>query len=114
MLTASQCATYEESKRIISNFVGRSPDAFAVHLLASLFSGVVSTTMTNPFDVIKTYLFVNRGSRVSDCIRDIFVYEGPRAFFKGWLAGFVRLGPQTTLTFLASEQIRRAFHVEAV
>jgi hypothetical protein len=114
MLTASQCVTYEESKGFLAELVNKPTDSFTVHLLASLVSGVASTTMTNPFDVVKTYMFVNRGSRVSDCVRDIFVYEGPRAFFKGWLAGYMRLGPQTTLIFLFSEQIRRYFGVEAV
>ena len=114
MLTASQCVTYEESKKMIASSLNQPQEAFAVHLLASLTSGIVSTTMTNPFDVVKTYLFVNRGSTVMDCVRDIFVYEGPRAFFKGWLAGYVRLGPQTTLIFLFSEQIRRFFGIETI
>jgi len=32
--------------------------------------------------------------------------EGPAAFFKGWTAQYLRLGPQTMITFLLMERLR--------
>jgi dicarboxylate transporter 10 len=35
--------------------------------------------------------------------------EGPLAFYKGYIPAFVRLGPQTILTFVFFEQLRMNF-----
>ena len=34
---------------------------------------------------------------------------GPMGFFKGYIPAFVRLGPQTILTFVFFEQLRKNF-----
>jgi len=34
---------------------------------------------------------------------------GPLAFYKGYIPAFVRLGPQTILTFIFFEQLRMNF-----
>ena len=52
ILTASQCATYDEIKRAIVKATGWS-DGAHLHLAASLVAGVISTTACNPVDVIK-------------------------------------------------------------
>lgn len=56
-LTASQCATYDEVKAWVMEATGW-PDSAATHLATAMITGVVSTTATNPVDVIKTYMFV--------------------------------------------------------
>ena len=114
MLTASQCVTYDEAKSDTAALLQLPRESFAVHFLASITSGLVSTTVTNPIDVVKTYMFMNRSLSVVDCMRNIFHHEGPRAFFKGWMASYIRLGPQTTLIFLTSEWIRQWFNFEQV
>lgn len=45
---------------------------------------------------------------------DILRTDGPRGFFKGWVANFSRLGPQTVLTFLANEALRSAMGMKAI
>lgn len=57
MLTASQCATYDEVKGAVMRATGWRDNA-ATHLGTALISGVVSTTATNPVDVVKTHMFV--------------------------------------------------------
>ena len=52
ILTASQCATYDEIKRAIIKATGWS-DGAHLHLSASLVAGVISTTACNPVDVPK-------------------------------------------------------------
>jgi solute carrier family 25 uncoupling protein 8/9 len=32
--------------------------------------------------------------------------EGPRGLMRGWTANYVRLGPQTVITFVALEKFR--------
>ena len=57
MLTAAQCASYDESKKLWMKLTGGGED-FTTHLGASMITGVVTTTATGPVDVIKTNMFV--------------------------------------------------------
>ena len=57
MLTAAQCASYDESKKLWMKLTGAGED-FTTHLGASMITGVVTTTATGPVDVIKTNMFV--------------------------------------------------------
>jgi len=36
------------------------PDNAATHLATAMITGIVSTTATNPVDVVKTYMFVGK------------------------------------------------------
>ena len=82
-------------------------------------------------DVLKTNLFVarqgvsmstiktNAGSstvrvNAGQMFMHILKTEGPAAFLKGWTASYARIGPQTTLTMIFSEQIRLAAGVEGL
>ncbi len=57
MLTASQCATYDEIKQAIIKLTGAG-DHFGTHIASSMVTGLVTTTATAPVDVIKTHMFV--------------------------------------------------------
>lgn len=57
ILTAAQCATYDEVKRRVIAVTGWK-DSIQTHLLSSMIAGLVTTTITNPIDVIKTRMFV--------------------------------------------------------
>ena len=57
VLTASQCATYDEIKQVIRKVTGAG-DHFGTHLASSMVTGLVTTTATAPVDVIKTHMFV--------------------------------------------------------
>ena len=57
ILTASQCATYDGVKTRWMAAVGWS-DGLATHLAASMLTGLVTTTVTNPADMIKTQMYV--------------------------------------------------------
>lgn len=59
VLTASQCATYDEIKQAIMRVTGLG-DHFGTHLSASMVTGLVTTTATAPVDVIKTHMFVGK------------------------------------------------------
>lgn len=56
VLTASQCATYDEAKKAWMKVTGGG-DTMSTHVGASMVSGLVTTTLTAPVDVIKTNMF---------------------------------------------------------
>ncbi|KAG2697255.1 hypothetical protein I3843_07G097200 [Carya illinoinensis] len=119
-LTASQLATYDESKRIL---IRRTPleEGFPLHLIASMVAGIVSTFITAPMDMIKTRLMLQRQSKEVGsyksgfhCAYQVLRTEGPRGLYKGGLAIFARLGPQTTITFILCEKLRTLAGLNAI
>jgi hypothetical protein len=38
----------------------------------------------------------------------VYAAHGLAGFWRGWLANYARLGPQTVVTFLVVEQLRKA------
>ena len=71
VLTASQCATYDEVKQTLIKFTGAG-DNFGTHLASSMITGLVTTTATAPVDVIKTHMFV--GKPEPDVVLKSFLY----------------------------------------
>lgn len=59
ILTSCQCTVYTQCKQQLSDRYGLPPTSLLNHLLASLTSGVVTTTAINPLDVVKTQLCVS-------------------------------------------------------
>lgn len=45
---------------------------------------------------------------------DVLKADGLLGFFKGWTANYARLGPQTMITFLISEGLRKALDVQGL
>jgi len=61
-LTASQCATYDEAKRAIVAYTGLGDRSLLAQLASSMLTGLVTTTVANPMDVVKTIMFTsNKG-----------------------------------------------------
>ncbi|KAI4301335.1 hypothetical protein L6164_034623 [Bauhinia variegata] len=118
-LTASQLATYDESKRILVRWT--SLEGIYLHLVSSTVAGVVSTLITAPIDMIKTRLMLQRESKSArgykngfHCAYQVLRTEGPRALYKGGFAIFARLGPQTTITFILCEELRKLAGLKAI
>lgn len=80
VLTASQCATYDSIKQFLLTgirpatasvassfgfdgaYIDNMGDGFKTHFTASMVTGIVSTTLTNPVDVVKTRMFCSKGA----------------------------------------------------
>ena len=133
VLTASQCATYDEVKKATKTYTGMR-DGVLLHFTASMLAGLVTTTATNPVDMVKTQLYMDAGgdggagvtkgagkggaggsSRPTlrpglagafDALSMIVRKEGVAGLMRGWSANYVRLGPQTVITFVALEKFR--------
>ncbi|KAI8894432.1 mitochondrial carrier domain-containing protein [Globomyces pollinis-pini] len=82
-----------------------------LHFAASLGTSLLVCTAMNPFDVAMTRMYNqkdgNTYKNVADCIAKTLRYEGITAFFKGYSAHYLRIGPHTILTFMFLEQTKR-------
>lgn len=103
-VTASQLAFYDESKHRLKAHVGMQ-EGIPLRFAAAMVSGVATTTMSSPFDVIKTQVMA-RGGSVIEVTRRIASEEGMSGFFRGWLPNYARLGPHTVIVFIVYEQVR--------
>lgn len=108
MLTASQCATYDEVKRHMLTSGLLPHDGIALHFVSSMLAGFITTTITNPMDVVKTRMYVGGNAYKSPlhCMKSIYMQEGMMGFMKGWSASYSRLGPHTIIMFLMAEKMR--------
>lgn len=118
-LTASQLATYDESKQRLRHWMALE-EGFWLHISASLVAGGVGTTATAPIDIVKTRMMIQRETssaiykNACDCAYKILRSEGLLGLYKGWSAMFARLGPQTTITFLVYEKLRELVGISAL
>ncbi|XP_054160669.1 mitochondrial dicarboxylate carrier-like [Oppia nitens] len=115
MMTIGQLATYDKFKYLLmTNVPNIFDDNMLTHFTASTLAGAVATTFTQPLDVLKTRLMnasPNEYKSVSHCIGLLFKQSGFAGFFKGYVPAFIRLAPQTILTFVFLEQLRIKFGI---
>jgi len=113
LLTATQCACYEECKAFVVWTLPVIPDGWPTYLAAAMVTGLVSTTVTNPADVLKTYRYMRPGVPLLACLLELARHEGAGALLKGWTANYARVGPHTVLILVFNEQIRRVTGLDA-
>lgn len=110
LMTSSQMVSYDSFKAVLVNHLGMNPDKKVTHFSASLLAGLMATTVCSPVDVVKTRIMNAQASHTKDSAFGIFFkalkQEGPLFMFRGWLPSFVRLGPQTILTYIVLEQLK--------
>ncbi|XP_038981183.1 mitochondrial substrate carrier family protein ucpB isoform X2 [Phoenix dactylifera] len=88
-LTASQMATYDESKEALLKWTPLE-EGFHLHLISSCIAGTVGSLVTAPMDMIKTRLMLQQESRSVrsyrngfHCAYQVVFTEGFRALYKG-------------------------------
>lgn len=115
IMTATQVATYNDAKLKLAKLTGWS-EGNLLQFSASMAAGLVSTTVTSPVDVVKTKMFAGGAiySGPIHCFTELIRQEGLRGLFKGWVPNYCRLGPQTTITFIAVEKLRRLAGLESL
>ncbi|XP_076644091.1 dicarboxylate carrier 1 [Halictus rubicundus] len=110
LMTIGQLSFYDQIK-ILMLESGYFIDNPVTHVLSSVFAGAIATTLTQPLDVLKTRAMNAKPGEFKN-LADLFFYtakHGPLAFFKGYVPAFIRLAPQTILTFVFLEQLRSNF-----
>ncbi|EEY23525.1 mitochondrial dicarboxylate carrier [Verticillium alfalfae VaMs.102] len=109
-----QIATYVLSYSTAKHYLlasGGLKDDVRTHTLASFLAGTVATTICAPADVLKSRIQSasaagSGGNSVVQIIRTSLREEGPRFLMKGWTPAWLRLTPNTILTFVFMEQLR--------
>ncbi|CAN1331704.1 Mitochondrial substrate carrier family protein ucpB [Linum perenne] len=89
-LTASQLATYDESKRFLTRWTNLEEGIY-LHLMY----------------VLDFIMHMQSGFQVAHT-------EGLRGLYKGGFTVFARLGPQTTITFILCEKLRKLAGLNAI
>lgn len=114
LMTASQLASYDFLKTILTKRASLKEDHPLTHFLSSVGAGFVATTICSPVDVIKTRIMSAEGRGGAGVLRLLgswYRAEGVKWLFKGWVPSFVRLGPHTVVTFLFLEQHKRIWRM---
>ncbi|TXT08908.1 hypothetical protein VHUM_03036 [Vanrija humicola] len=110
LLNASQMTCYD----VIKARLLRTPyftDSIPLHLVTATLGGTISITICAPVDMVKSRLQSSTNPRttamsiVTSSIRN----EGVRVLFRGWLPAWLRMVPNTCLTFVFFEQLKRIF-----
>ncbi len=109
--SSGQLASYAHIKeQALSRDVEDGP---LLHIATSFVSVVFGVTAMNPVDVIRTRLYnqPSGSQRIYtsglDAAMKIVRHEGPSAFFKGWLAHYMRGAPHVALIFVFLEQLKQ-------
>lgn len=109
LMNIGQVAFYNQAKQFLLR-QGIINDNMYGHLLSSAIAGTAATVITQPFDVLKTRMMQsNKYKNLLSCGMDTAKEGGPKALFKGFVPAWLRLLPQTILTFVFLEQLRKAF-----
>ena len=129
LITAAQVPSYDHIKHTMINH-GLMREGKPLHFFSSVAAGLIAVLVTNPVDIVKTRIMNQRASyreaaaaaadaaaarapagaavyrSPADCCAKILATEGPRAFYRGALAAWLRLGPHTICTFMTFEYLR--------
>ncbi|XP_057694909.1 dicarboxylate carrier SLC25A8-like isoform X1 [Corythoichthys intestinalis] len=109
IVNCCEMVTYDIIKeRILRS--GLMTDDMPCHFTAAFAAGFCTTVVASPVDVIKTRYMNSLPGQYSGAINCAFTMlfkEGPTAFYKGFLASFLRLGSWNIVMFMSYEQIKR-------
>ncbi|MQM06046.1 hypothetical protein Taro_038867 [Colocasia esculenta] len=115
-LTASQLATYDESKQVAFQFLfpffHRNPDGITeVDTYSRRFSSASHVYNFLSYHVLHK---IDGLEFKKVYFPEVTRTEGFRALYKGGSATFARLGPQTVITFLVCEKLRELAGMKAI
>ncbi|XP_077422733.1 dicarboxylate carrier UCP2-like [Vanacampus margaritifer] len=85
-------------------------DNMPCHFTAAFAAGFCTTVVASPVDVIKTRYMNSVPGQYGgaiNCAFTMLLKEGPTAFYKGFMASFLRLGSWNIVMFMSYEQIKR-------
>ncbi|KAK1579955.1 mitochondrial carrier domain-containing protein [Colletotrichum navitas] len=102
---------YSTAKRILLQNTEMKDD-IKTHAVASLFAGTAATTICAPADVLKSRIqsAAAGGPGANSLLRIVqngLREEGAVFLMKGWTPAWLRLTPNTVLTFVFMEQLRQ-------
>ncbi|XP_075054616.1 dicarboxylate carrier UCP2-like [Mixophyes fleayi] len=110
IVNCTELVTYDLIKDALltSNLMS---DTLPCHFTSAFGAGFCTTVIASPVDVVKTrYMNSAKGQYQSalNCALFMFRKEGPKAFYKGFMPSFLRLGSWNVVMFVTYEQLKRA------
>merc|ERR1712111_33629 len=125
VVNAAQLASYSQARQFIlivgyldenGQFQTFFKDGVLCHFVASMFSGLVTTTASMPVDIAKTRIqnmkIIDGKPEYKgalDVILKVVKNEGFFSLWKGFTPYYFRLGPHTVLTFIFLEQLNKSY-----
>lgn len=106
--SAIQLPVYNVTKRVLTQH--SSLQGTGLHLTSSAVTGMAVGFAVNPFDVVMTRLYNQKGNLYkgfADCVVKIYTVEGVLGFFKGLVPSMSRMAPHTILTLTFMETTMR-------
>ena len=115
VLAAAELATYDVLKETISIFLKMDTTSVVVHIITAFISSIISCFVSCPFDMVRSRIMnqpIEDGkgmlyNSTIDCFIKSIRKEGIFVIFSGFWAFFMRLGPNTVLTFMFLEFFRK-------
>lgn len=87
-------------------------DNVPCHFTSAFAAGFCATVVASPVDVVKTRFMNSHHGQYSgavDCAVKMFKEGGMKAFYKGFMPSFIRLGSWNICMFVTFEQLKRLF-----
>jgi len=111
LVNLGELTTYDSAKKSIVLYTG---DNLLCHLASAICSGFVASLCSTPADVAKSRIMSQTPnpdgslpySGTLDCWRKVVATEGPMALYKGFMPGWLRLGPWQLVFWCSYEQLR--------
>ena len=115
-IAIGEITTYDATKDALKGTFPTRADGsepFALHVVTSVVTGVVATTVAAPFDTIKSRVMAGgSGVNAASALGALLRSEGAGALLSGWWPAYCRLAPHAILTFPLLEQMRRVAGLE--
>ena len=111
-IAVGEVTTYDQTKATLR--AAGYADGFGLHVVVSLITGLVATTVAAPFDLLKSRVMAstNPADGFAAVLMRLLREEGALSLFNGWWPTYCRLGPHAILTFPLFEAMRRAMGLE--
>eukprot|EP00658_Telonema_sp_P-2_P074668 TRINITY_DN63944_c0_g1_i1.p2 TRINITY_DN63944_c0_g1~~TRINITY_DN63944_c0_g1_i1.p2 ORF type:complete len:108 (+),score=22.84 TRINITY_DN63944_c0_g1_i1:104-427(+) len=88
-------------------------DGMALHFMCSMIGGVVASVVTSPVDLAKTRIMNHQSDAgIARTLSDVVRREGAMALYKGFHGQWLRIGPHTTISLMAFENLRHLAGLE--
>lgn len=117
LLTSAQLGSYDTIKNNILIKIFGFENGLTLHFISSMLAGLITTTVTNPVDVIKSRFMGDKKGFFKSPLHVIthtLQVDGPLGFFKGWTPAYWRLGPHTVMSFMLIENVRKYMGLSAI
>jgi len=109
VINSAELVVYDVTKENILSMKLLS-DSLPCHFVSAFLAGFVATCVASPVDVVKTRFMNSSPGQYKgaiDCAMKMFREGGGKAFYKGFMPSFMRLGSWNVFMFIFYEQLKK-------